>query len=139
MFHKKKKKTYNTDKKMIKLGLMNIRLISTKTLSVNDMITNHNLDVFCLTETWLKPDDYITLNESTPKITFTNKGKGGGFATIYSNIFSISQKSGLKYNSFEVMVLHITLSRETSVNAKSSGHQGTIQILSNNFQIFYLS
>ncbi len=40
------------------------------------------------------------------------KGKGEGVATIYSNTVSISQKTGFKYNSFEVMVLHITLSRE---------------------------
>jgi len=32
----------------------------------NDMISDYNLDVLCLTETWLKPNDYITLNESTP-------------------------------------------------------------------------
>ncbi len=47
------------------------------------------------------------------------KGKEGGVATISSNILSISQRSGFKYNSFEVMVLHITLSKETSVNDKS--------------------
>ncbi len=87
------------------------------------MITDHNLDVLCLTETWLKPDDYIILNKSTPKDYCYKyeprpKGKGGGVATIYSNICSISQKTGFKYNSFEVMVLHIT-SRETSVNDKS--------------------
>ncbi len=33
-------------------------------------------------------------------------------------LFSISQKTGFKYNSFEVMVLHITLSREKSINDK---------------------
>ncbi len=51
---------------MIKLGLMNIRSLSMKALFVN-MITDHNLDVLCLTETWLKPNDYIILNESTPQ------------------------------------------------------------------------
>ncbi len=47
---------YNIEKQMIKLGLLNIRSLSTKALFVNDMITDHKLDVLCLTETWLKPD-----------------------------------------------------------------------------------
>ncbi len=82
------------------------------------MITEHKLDVLCLTETWLKLDDYITLNESTTQDYCYRhephpKGKGGGVATIYSNIFSNSQKRNPT-----VMVLYITLSKETSVNDK---------------------
>ncbi len=55
------------------------------------MVTDHKLDVLCLTETWLKPDEYIHLNESTPQdYCYKNesrpKGKGGGVATIYSKI-----------------------------------------------------
>ncbi len=88
------------------------------------MINDHNLDLLCLTETWLKTDEYITLNESTPQdYCYKNEprpnGKGGGVATIYSNILSISQRAGFKYNSFEDMVLRITLSRETRVSDKS--------------------
>ncbi len=58
---------------------------------------------------WLNesaPQDYCFKNEPRPK------GKGGGVATIYSNTLSISQKTGFTYNSFEVMMLHITLSKE---------------------------
>ncbi len=108
---------------MIKMGLFNLRSLSTKVLFVNDMITDHKLDVLSLTQTWLKPDEYIILNESTPQdYCYRNephpKGNGGGVATIYS-ILNISQKTGFKYNSFEVMVLHITLSREKGINDKS--------------------
>jgi len=69
------------------------------------MITDHKLDVLSLTETWIKPDEYIILNESTPQdYCYRNeprpKGKGGGVATIYSNNLSISQKTGFMYNSW---------------------------------------
>ncbi len=60
------KNVYNTEIFFIKLGLLNIRSLSTKELFVNDMITDYKLDVLFLKETWLKPDEYITLNESTP-------------------------------------------------------------------------
>ncbi len=99
---------------MIKLGLMNIRSLSLKALFVNDMIADHKLDVLCLTDTWLKPNDYFKWvypqdycynHEPRPK------GKGGGIATIY-NIFSILQRTGFNFNYFEEIILYITLSNK---------------------------
>ncbi len=69
------KNVYNTEKLMIKLSLLNIRSLSTKVLFVNNIITDHKLDVLCLTETWLKPDEYIILNESAPKITVSKMSR----------------------------------------------------------------
>ncbi len=61
--------------------------------------------MLCLTETWLKLDEYTILNESTPQdYCYENEprpeGKEGGVATIYSNTLSISQKTGFKYRRF---------------------------------------
>ena len=78
------------------------------------MISDNNLDVLCLTETWLKPNDYITINESTTqdycyKHEPLLKRKGGGVAVIYSNIFKTTKKSSFKYNYFEVLVLNVNI------------------------------
>ncbi|XP_051991563.1 uncharacterized protein LOC127650285 [Xyrauchen texanus] len=85
------------------------------------MITDHRLDALCLTETWLKPDEYISLNESTPpgycyKHEPRLKGRGGGVATIYSEVFGVTQRTGYKCKSFELIMLNVTPS---NTNKKS--------------------
>ncbi len=79
------------------------------------MITDNSFDVFCLTETWLKANDYIGLNESTPpsycyKHEPRQTGRGGGVATIYSDILNVTQKTGYRFNSFEILLLNVALS-----------------------------
>uniref|UniRef100_A0A9J7YXX5 Reverse transcriptase domain-containing protein n=1 Tax=Cyprinus carpio carpio TaxID=630221 RepID=A0A9J7YXX5_CYPCA len=79
------------------------------------MITDNSFDVLCLTETWLKLNDYIGLNESTPpnycyKHEPRQTGHGGGVATIYSDILNVTQKTGYMFKSFEILLLNVTLS-----------------------------
>ncbi len=79
------------------------------------MITDNSFDVIYLTETWLKANDYIGLNESTPpsycyKHEPRQTGRGGGVATIYSDVLNVTQKTGYRFNSLEILLLNVTLS-----------------------------
>ncbi|KAF7711607.1 hypothetical protein HF521_000618 [Silurus meridionalis] len=99
----------NKHQKVLKFGLLNIRSLAPKALIINEMITENNLDALCLTETWIKPGDYMGLNESTPsgydyKHEPRQTGRGGGVGTIYTASLNVSQMLGFSFKSFEVLV-----------------------------------
>ncbi len=105
----------NEQKQFLKLGLLNIRSLTPKAVIVNEIITDNSFDVLCLTETWLKTNDYFGLNESTPpsycyKHEPRETGRGGGVATIYSDILNVTQKTGYRFDSFEILMLNFKLS-----------------------------
>ena len=54
------------DTSHLKIGLLNVRSLTSKAVMVNELLTNHNLNVIGLTETWLKPDEFTVLNEASP-------------------------------------------------------------------------
>ncbi len=112
---KPEKYKINEQKQFLKLGLVNIKSLTPKAVIVNEMITNNSFDVLCLTETWLKPNYYIGLNESTPpsycyKHEPRETGRGGGVITIYRDILNVTQKTGYRFNSIEIFMLNVTLS-----------------------------
>ena len=85
------------DTSHLKIGLLNVRSLTSKAIIVNELITDHNLDVIGLTETWLKPDEFTVLNEASPPGYTSDhipraSRKGGGVANIYDSKFQFPKK-----------------------------------------------
>ncbi|XP_050958408.1 uncharacterized protein LOC127159660 [Labeo rohita] len=76
----------------VKVGLLNVRSIKNmkeKRRKIKDLITEQNLDVFLLTETWLENDTPDVALEETKPENFDihqqpREGRGGGVAILFS-------------------------------------------------------
>ena len=55
-----------------------------KAALVNELITDHQFDILCLTETWLKPNKFVALNEATPPSYFNSQRPPGPYTTFLS-------------------------------------------------------
>lgn len=106
--------------KTLKFGFINIRSLSTKALLINNLITEHKLDMIGLCETWLKPNTFLPLNEASPPdynyahVARASK-QGGGVALIYRSILSLSSNQDIKFTSFEALVLKPSSSNSNSL------------------------
>ncbi|XP_048012239.1 uncharacterized protein LOC125245610 [Megalobrama amblycephala] len=83
------------DPPAVKVGLLNVRSILSNTnmkgkrLNINNLITEHNLDVFLMTETWLENETAaVALRQAAPQnFQFHQEsriGRGGGVAIQFS-------------------------------------------------------
>ena len=82
-----------TNDSLIKLGLANMRSLKNKDQALLNYILEHQIDVFLVTETWLKQEDDIwkqcsCLNQNGKIMNCVDRLKntrGGGLALIYNN------------------------------------------------------
>uniref|UniRef100_A0AAQ6IK29 Endonuclease/exonuclease/phosphatase domain-containing protein n=1 Tax=Anabas testudineus TaxID=64144 RepID=A0AAQ6IK29_ANATE len=91
----------------------NKKSLTSKALTVNETITDQEFDILCLTETWIKQDEYVALNEATPPgYSYIHQprltGRGGGVAVIYNDKLTIVQKHVHKFKAFECLYSNIT-------------------------------
>lgn len=94
--------------KKSKLCILNSRSVCNKALLLNDFIVANEIDVLCITETWLKSNNQLIINELSPKGYIfqhvARKGRGGGIGILFKKALKpvkISLKN--KFKSFEVM------------------------------------
>ena len=55
-----------TNAPKLKAGLLNVRSACNKSSSLCEYVKDHELDIFCITETWLKSDNQSVVAEITP-------------------------------------------------------------------------
>ncbi|KAI5086287.1 hypothetical protein C0J45_1051, partial [Silurus meridionalis] len=99
----------------LKIGLLNIRSLTPKALTINEIITDQEFNIMCLTETWIKSNEYVALNEASPPgYSYIHQprlnGRGGGVAAIYNNNLNVTQKTKQKCKTFEVLYTNIKYS-----------------------------
>ncbi|XP_076841983.1 uncharacterized protein LOC143486075 [Brachyhypopomus gauderio] len=98
--------------KHLKIALFNTRSLNNKSLILNEFITDNKLDLLCLNETWQKPLDYYSLNQTTPAgYSYLDnprtEGRGGGIAAIFNQNLKPRALSLPSAPSFEHLVFKL--------------------------------
>ena len=117
----------------MRIGLINIRSIRNKLGHVVEVLSEFNLDVLCLTETWLLPTDIDVVRAAllrpfsivhVPRVSAT----GGGVAVIHSVAINLKLIEGnSQFSSFELIETKFTCHSETErmCVVYRPGHPGT--------------
>lgn len=91
---------------VLNFALLNTRSVCHKTCTVFDIVNEHQLDLFAITETWLSQNgDEVLLRELTPPnfdfIHVPRASRGGGVGLVYKKSLCFSTVHTVNYNSFE--------------------------------------
>ena len=92
------------------LALWNAQSVRNKTSNILDYTTEHDLDIFLITETWLFIDDYKSIGDMKPiGYDFYNVPRddrqGGGIACIYKNGLNVTKLDAPCMTTMEIMEL----------------------------------
>ena len=130
----------------LKIGLINIRSIRNKLCFVSETLQEHDLDLLCITETWLLCCDAAIVGASLPgSYSFLHvprlaATKGGGVVLIYCKALSSMKIVGnqIEVSSFEIMEVSFSLCLQTFKLAVvyRPGHPGTDRTFMNEFGMF---
>ena len=100
--------------KPAKICLFNARLVYNKPSYIHDFTIDNDVDIICLTETWLKSENVnnqSVINKLTPNgYVFKHvarAGRGGGVGFLYKKTLKIGQISLDKFKSFEIMGMSV--------------------------------
>ena len=91
----------------VEVCYINAQSCRNKTLAISDQVTENDLDIMALCETWLKPStDACVGNDLTPtgyaiKRTPRPTGKGGGVAIIHKSRLNIRKRTIEMFRTFE--------------------------------------
>ncbi|XP_070543766.1 uncharacterized protein [Ptychodera flava] len=93
-------------KNKLLLTTWNVRSVCNKATEVGDYITEHNIDLLAMTETWIKDTNSHVINECTPNgysfcHTPLNMSSGGGVALVYKSIMKLLSWKPFNFKSFE--------------------------------------
>ena len=130
------------------IGVLNIRSMCYKMISICEILNEHRLDILCLMEIWLHGSDLPVISAGLPKthtIYHTPRPleagtRGGGVAVIYPLALSSVKhiESELVINSFEVTEVQMTVSHQTLriTVVYHPGHPGTDAAFMDEFELF---
>ncbi|XP_072558739.1 uncharacterized protein [Paramormyrops kingsleyae] len=114
------KPTIRNGTSSVNFGLLNIRSLTGKGQLIQDLLSDRKLDFLCLTETWQQPNDFVSLNDSTPpEFVYVcqprNSGRGGGLAIIHRKQWKVLPLSAQLFHSFEYTAIQLPGSSPTII------------------------
>ena len=112
----------STSKNNLSVAVLNARSVRNKTLAINEFVTDHDVDILAITETWLKKNsDKPIIAELTPSgYTFINvpraAGRSGSVGVIHRNNLPCKMLPKQNYVTFELMRIQFTGATSRSFN-----------------------